>query len=504
MTNQKKVGILIVAYNAVSTLIGVLERIPVHVWRDIEEVVVFDDASQDRTYELALEYKQKRNEPKLTVFRNPVNLGYGGNQQAGYQYLIGRGIDVAVMLHGDGQYAPEILDHLYNPILRGEADAVFGSRMMREFGGPLKGGMPLYKYVGNRILTFFENHALRMKLTEFHSGYRAYDLNVLDQIDFSQMTHDFHFDTEIIIKLHHQRCRIKEVPIPTYYGDEICYVNGMKYAKDVLRAVVHYKLTISGARTYAEFAEYREHYPLKHTAHSSHEIFRHLLGNGERVLDLGAGEGYFAAAVADRQNWITGVDTLAKPQHHKAFATYIQADLNQGLQPILEQIGEHSFDKLLLQDVLEHLYSPERVLEDCHHVLRPEGQLLISVPNVANITIRLALLFGRFNYSERGILDKTHLRFFTRASARQFLEAHGYEIMQQEMTNMPFEMVLGLRGDQPMVKTFNRLLAVLTRFMPGLLGYQVILVAKSKRTAQIERYQVELPVQTKQPASLHG
>jgi glycosyltransferase involved in cell wall biosynthesis/ubiquinone/menaquinone biosynthesis C-methylase UbiE len=494
----KKIGILIVAYNAVSTLVGVLNRIPAHVWEDIEQVVVFDDASQDNTYELALEYKQIRNEPKLTVMRNPVNLGYGGNQKTGYQYLIEQGIDVAVLLHGDGQYAPEILDHLYMPIVRGETDAVFGSRMMQDYGGALKGGMPLYKYVGNRILTFFENRALGVKLTEFHSGYRAYDLGMLSQIDFSRMTNDFHFDTEIIIKLYHQGYKIKEVPIPTYYGDEICYVNGMKYAGDVVKAVLHYRSTINGTQIYPEFAEYREHYPLKDAEHSSHYYFQNMLGTEEDVLDVGAGEGYFAAAVLHKQNRMVGVDMLTAPKHEAIFADYLSLDLNQGLQPVIDRCGEQHFDKILLQDVLEHLYQPEKVLADCHRLLKPGGTILISLPNVANITVRLGLLFGQFNYSERGILDRTHLRFFTRKTARQFIETAGYRIVRQEITSMPFELALGLSSKSRVTRFFNRLLAFFTHLMPGLLGYQLIFVAEAEPVAEIEAYSMKLPERAKQ------
>src|SRR5947209_12699171 len=161
--------------------------------------------------------------PKLNILKHPKNLGYGGNQKAGYKYFIEKGFDVVVLLHGDGQYAPEVLARMYHPIVTDQADAVFGSRMMKDYGGPLKGGMPLYKYIGNRILTYFENRALSMKLTEFHSGYRAYNLHALAKINFDHMTDDFHFDTEIIIKLNHQGMRIREVPIPTYYGDEICH-----------------------------------------------------------------------------------------------------------------------------------------------------------------------------------------------------------------------------------------------------------------------------------------
>src|SRR5271169_5808242 len=210
----KRIGILIVTFNAVTTLTKVLKRITPNVWKNVEEIAIFDDASQDATYELPMGLKHFRQLEKLQVLSNSKNLGYGGNQKAGYRYFIEKGFDIVVLLHGDGQYAPEILSHLYHPIVTGEADAVFGSRMMKAYGGPIKGGMPMYKYVGNRILSVFENAALGLNLTEFHSGYRAYSLAALRKIDFTHMTDDFHFDTEIIIKLNHQGFTISEVPIP--------------------------------------------------------------------------------------------------------------------------------------------------------------------------------------------------------------------------------------------------------------------------------------------------
>jgi glycosyltransferase involved in cell wall biosynthesis len=264
----KRVGILVVTYNALSTLASVLKRIPPSVWGNVEEVVVCDDASQDATFELGMEIKASCNLTKLRVTRHPKNLGYGGNQKAGYRYFIDKGFDIVVLLHGDGQYAPEVLARLYNPIVTGETDAVFGSRMTSTYGGPLKGGMPLYKYVGNRILTALENHALGMNLEEFHSGYRAYNLHALAKLDFSRMTDDFHFDTEIIIKLHHQGMKIREVPIPTWYGPELCYVDGLQYARNVVRAVWRYKQTCRGARLAPEFAEYFATHP-EESRHSS-------------------------------------------------------------------------------------------------------------------------------------------------------------------------------------------------------------------------------------------
>src|SRR5262249_49701874 len=152
----------------------------------------------------------------LTVLFNPINQGYGGNQKIGYYYALRKGFDFVVLLHGDGQYAPEYLPGLIRPLKDGAADACFGSRMMIR-GGALKGGMPLYKFFGNKILTWFENRMLRTSLTEFHSGYRAYGVAALKQIPFELNTNDFHFDTEIIVQFVIAGLRIVEVPIPTYY-----------------------------------------------------------------------------------------------------------------------------------------------------------------------------------------------------------------------------------------------------------------------------------------------
>jgi 2-polyprenyl-3-methyl-5-hydroxy-6-metoxy-1,4-benzoquinol methylase len=475
----RRIGILIVAYNAVTTLTKVLKRIPPKVWSEVEEVVVFDDASGDDTYELAVGYKALTGLDKLTVLKNEKNLGYGGNQKLGYRYFMEKGFDIVVLLHGDGQYAPEILAEMYGPLVRGEADAVFGSRMMKDYGGPLKGGMPLYKYVGNRILTWFENRALDMSLTEFHSGYRAYSLGALRRVDFSRMTDDFHFDTEIIIKLKHQGFRIAERPIPTYYGDEICYVNGMKYARDVFRSVVHYKRTVQSVASHPEYAEYFVNYPLKESRYSSHHYFLGLAGRDNDVLDIGCGGGFFAQRIAERGNRVVGVDRAQPdPGCLGVFEGFVRAEVDRGLADVLPQLGGRKFDRVLLQDILEHLPDPSRLLRDCADVLKPAGHVLVSVPNVANITMRWSLLLGRFDYTERGILDRTHLRFFTRRTARRLLRDCGYEILEEHMTVMPVELALGLPATNVFMRMANRVLAVFTRLLPGLFGYQHILVAR--------------------------
>jgi len=473
----KRIGIFIVAYNALTTLRNVLKRITPEVWRNVEQVVVFDDASSDATYELAVGIQAMTDLPKLRVLKHPRNLGYGGNQKAGYRYFIDQGFDIVVLLHGDGQYAPELLSHMYAPLVRGEADAVFGSRMMKDFGGPLKGGMPLYKYVGNRILTAFENRALGLHLTEFHSGYRAYNVHALAQIRLDKLTNDFHFDTEIIIKLHHQNFRILEVPIPTFYGDEICRVNGLKYAKAIVRAVQRYKETSRAVRSHPEYEEYFVPYAIKRSRYSSHHYASQLIGTGQRVLEIGCSDGAFGSELVSAGNSVTGVDCEPRVPAVAGYESVTPADLEQGLGP-LSRRSDGVFDRILLLDRLEHLKEPGPLLEDCRRLLGARGKLIVSVPNTVNLTVRLMVLFGIFRYSDRGLLDWSHLRFYTRRTIRELLRKYGYRITGCRYTVIPVERVISMRPEGIPLRVSDRLLRILTAAAPGLFAYEIVLVAE--------------------------
>lgn len=473
----KRIGIFIVAYNALTTLSTVLKRITPEVWRNVEQVVVFDDASQDATYELAVGIQAMTNLPKLRVLKHTRNLGYGGNQKAGYRYFVEQGFDVVVLLHGDGQYAPELLSHMYAPLVRGEADAVFGSRMMKDFGGPLKGGMPFYKYVGNRLLTAFENRALGLKLTEFHSGYRAYNVHALARINFDKMTDEFHFDTEIIIKLHHQGFKILEVPIPTFYGDEICRVNGLKYAKAIVRAVHRYTETSRAVRSYPEYEEYFVPYAVKRSRYSAHYYASRLVGTGQRVLEIGCSDGAFGRELSDAGNRVVGADCEPNVTGDAGYENVIRADLERGLGPLSRMAGDQ-FDRVLLLDRLEHLREPGNLLEDCRRLLAARGKLIVSVPNAVNFTIRLMVLFGAFRYADRGIMDWSHLRFFTRKTIRSLLESHGYRITAAHFTVVPLERLVPLRPTNSLFRWANGMLRAATVILPGLFAYEIVLLAE--------------------------
>jgi len=239
------IAIYIPAYNAAVTLPLVLDRIPAPVKQRADEILVVDNDSSDGTSSAAEEYKRSQGLERMFIIRNPQNVGYGGSQKIAYRRCLERGVQCVVMLHGDAQYAPEMLEELIAPVAHGEADLVFGSRMK---GRPLAGGMPLVRFLGNRFLTGIQNWVLGASLSEYHSGYRVFSVAALAKVPFERLSSDFHFDTEIIILLLRDGFRIVERPIPTHYGKERSHVNIWRYGLDVLITSVTYFLHEKGWR----------------------------------------------------------------------------------------------------------------------------------------------------------------------------------------------------------------------------------------------------------------
>ncbi len=434
---MKKIGVLVVAYNAATTLAQTLDRIPEEFRGRIHEVLVGDDHSTDSTYLVGLGYQSVTKDLPITLVRHPKNLGYGGNQKWGYQYAMEHGWDIAVLLHGDGQYAPEILDQIVAPIERGEAEAVFGSRMMLA-GEARKGGMPAYKYVGNRILTTMQNKVVGTELSEWHSGYRAYDVHALAKLPIAGNHDGFNFDTQIIIQLHEAAQRIVEVPIPTYYGDEICYVDGMKYAKDVAKDVSRYRAHKMGFGT-GELAFASDSYELKDDADTSHgrvEAWM-ALRSPSRVLDLGCSDGVVGARLMAQGHEVIGVDLIEHKGVRERLTDFFEADLEDGIP---DAVGD-GFDVVLAADVLEHVRDPEAMLGHIGARLRPGGRLITSIPNFGHWYPRTRVALGRFDYDARGILDQGHLRFFTKRSFARMVDHAGWTISRTESIGLPLGVV---------------------------------------------------------------
>jgi glycosyltransferase involved in cell wall biosynthesis/SAM-dependent methyltransferase len=467
--------VFIVAYYAESTLTSVLERIPPQVFDDYDcEVLVVDDASADRTFALAQEYARAHPEIRTTALRNGRNQGYGGNQKVGYTYAIEHGFDIVVLVHGDGQYAPEELPRLLAPLRDGQADAVFGSRMMTAFGA-LRGGMPLYKYVGNRLLTAMQNALLRTHLSEFHSGYRAYSVAALRRIRFPRNSNDFHFDTEIIIQLLTAGLRIEERPIPTHYGDEVCYVDGVRYAKDVMLTtfqMVAHGLGVFNQRRFEPVnpdEPGNSHYDVKLGYPSSHQFALDAVPPTSRVLDIGAGPGRMAQELVAKGCEVTVVDRFPAPDAPTGVVV-LQQDLDE--PPVFDA---RKYDHLLMLDVIEHLKDPEQFLEQLVDQFDYGPRtLVLTTPNVAFVAQRLMLLLGQFNYGNAGILDRTHTRLFTFRSLRRLLVDSGFRLREVRGVPAPWPKVL---GDGALGRAAVRANELLIRLSRTLFSYQIFVVA---------------------------
>jgi hypothetical protein len=334
------------------------------------------------------------------------------------------------------------------PLENGDAAAVFGSRMLTP-SGALRGGMPIYKFLGNKILTWTQNRLLRSNLSEFHSGYRLYSVKALKAIPFEHNSNDFHFDTEIIIQLMVAKLRIVELPIPTFYGDEICRFDGIRYAANVVRTTVQARL-----QEYSLF--YDRKYdcappaplPSKIGFPSPQSFVAQRVPVDAKVLDLG-----FLISHPSADDWD---ETLSK-------------------LPISQQ------DYVLLLDVIEHLTQPEAFL-DCLRKqlsLNPKASLVVSTANVGFIITRLMLLLGYFNYSKRGILDLTHTRLFTRSSLKGALKQAGFIVTETRSLPAPFPLALGGGRLSKLLLAVN---SALIPVFPGLFGYQIIQCATARPT----------------------
>jgi len=216
VVGKPKIVVVMPARNAALTVVDTVTAIPDG---SVDEIILVDDKSTDDTVEAA------RSLP-LHLIWHPHNVGYGGNQKTCYLEALQRGADVVIMLHPDGQYDPEILPRMAQPIIDGEADMILGSRFA-EPGGALAGGMPKWKYVANRFLTTVENRVMGTHLSELHTGYRAYSRELLLTVPFLRNSLDFSFDSEMIFQAVHFGFRVGEVPTKTRYFTEASSV-GLK------------------------------------------------------------------------------------------------------------------------------------------------------------------------------------------------------------------------------------------------------------------------------------
>ena len=465
-----RIGVLVVAYNAASTLKWVLDRLPASFRDRVDHVLVCDDASQDDTYRIGLEYGTGSDLP-LTVVSHAENLGYGGNQKWGYRWAIEHDLDIVVLLHGDGQYAPEVIESLVEPLENGTCDAVFGSRMMNR-GAALEGGMPPYKYVGNKILSRYENLLAGMRLTEWHSGYRAYRVDALRDIAFESNSDVFDFDTEIILQLHEAGKTIVEVPIPTYYGEEICHVNGLKYAFDVVRDVTRYRLRKLGFGN-SESAEIQLESHVRLSPESLYGQLQQWMQQHTdcRVLLIGCGDGQFGELLRDMGCYVVGIDNVKLDLVGARVHEFVEVARDAGVPA---EVGDH-FDVVVVADALTQYRNPTQLFGELARVLTPGGSCLIGVPNFSHWYPRLRTALGLFGYDRRGILDHRNVRFFTRRSFERLATSQGWRVRRRSVAGLAMaQMDWGGAQLEQMIRPLGALDRVGVRFWPNMFGLQYV------------------------------
>ena len=241
--SHPKTIVVMPAYNAAKTLAKTYYNIPPNSY---DEIILVDDASSDGTWAVATSL------PILAI-RHRKNRGYGGNQKTCYTLALAQGAETVVMLHPDYQYDPTIVGDLVQPLRRGEADVVLASRML---GDPLRGGMPFWKYVVNKILTRIENLALGTNFSEFHTGYRAYTRKALEGVNFEANSENFLFDNEIIVQMVLKGFRFKEIPVTTRYSfdcSSVRFGQGCVYGLGILKTIAKYIVHRFGIYRFKQF-----------------------------------------------------------------------------------------------------------------------------------------------------------------------------------------------------------------------------------------------------------
>lgn len=237
MMNNKKITIVLPAYNAALTLNKTFNEIPHDI---IDDIILTDDASKDNTVQIAQELN-------IHTIIHPQNKGYGANQKTCYKAALDRGADIVIMLHPDYQYSPKLLHAMVSMLTSGHYDGVIASRILGK--GALAGGMPLYKYIANRGLTFIQNILLNYKLSEYHTGYRGWTKEVLESLPLDTCSDDFIFDNQMMAQAIYQNFRIGEISCPTKYFKEASSINlkrSIIYGLGVLKTSIEYRLNKLG------------------------------------------------------------------------------------------------------------------------------------------------------------------------------------------------------------------------------------------------------------------
>jgi methionine biosynthesis protein MetW len=463
-----RIALFLFGCDDLETLKQTIDRIPEPLGEWFEEIVVMESGRGTGPRLTADELSRGR-DPAVRVHRQPRETGYGGARKAAFEHLLRRGFEHAVVMRGDGSHPPELLPDLLKPVLCDSQPLVFASRLLNRRTA-LRSGMPLLRLLAHGLAGAIQNRILGTRVRDYLSSFRVYSSDLLRCIPFQLNSDDRHFDAEMGVQCRALGVTVHEVAVAATWREEQTGSEGLRHAARACRTALGYRLhQLHVTQNGRYLVDPGVHYTFKHSRTGSHVQIVDSIERGTRVLDLGCSQGMLASPLREKGVSVTGVDI--EPAAHRAseLEAYYERDLEQPLE-----IPEgRSFDYVVLADVIEHLKNRQQLLRSTRRFLKPEGRLIISTPNIALWFYRLSLLAGRFEYGPRGVLDRTHVHLFTRASFRREVERAGFRILDERVTSLPFEVVFQSTG-----RGITEAYHLLARVWPEMFAYQNILEAE--------------------------
>jgi len=448
------------------------------------EVLVIDDAAEDRSADWANQFIEENQLNNFRVRKNETAYGSGGNQKIGLRCALENHFDVVVIFEKGGLREMKSLPAILKPLQEDPSiDCVIGT-----------GSLGILGWFA-RLVGLIQNMLSKAVVREWHSLVRAYRTRALSEVAFEFNTSGAHFDTEILLQFVDKKKTIVETPLsrPTRLFSS---ARNLGYYLNSLKSTLKYRLhrynLVYDLRFHPEYLgdqsgipRYRTIYEEKFDEWSPHSLVctdPRLIPEGSTVLDIGCSTGYISRTLnAKKHCRVTGVDILPPAEVDATNFTYLQLDLESSEDEVAQLLAERRFDVVLLLDVLEHLTSPERFLLATN--VRPSlgsPRFVMSTGNVAFIAVRLMLLFGFFNYGEKGILDISHKRLFSYRTFHNLLEQTGFVILKEDFFPVPFQK-LGFQKN--VVRVLEMINRWLIKLWPSLFSYQIMFQAIPLREA---------------------
>ena len=449
----------------------VVEALPGPIDGWLDEIVVMADAGLECGSWPAA--RRARLGVDVLVHRSPRPQDRGAARKAAFEYALRRDFDLVVLFRA-GVHPPKSVPALLLPLLDDPEGLVVGSRLAPRLALRREGTSLTRRLVhlGAAVLL---NRILRLSLRDYQSSLRVIPKRVLSSIPFQLDADDGRFDMQVLVQCRAAGVRLHEVPASPAWREFPSRWSGLRELVRMLAEAVDYRLhQLHLVRRGRFLVDADVSYQLKRSPAGSHAQIVDAIRPGSRVLDLGCSQGLLARPLRLKQVLVSGVDSRPPQGLAAELHEYFQCDLEQPLQLPTGRI----FDYVVCSDVIEHLRERETLLRSVRRFLKEDGRLIISTPNIALWFYRLSLLMGRFEYGPRGVLDRTHVHLFTRATFRRAVERAGFHVLQERVTALPFELVFESTGRSRLVTALSHSYWWLARVWPSLFAYQFILEAE--------------------------